>query len=232
MAKLVISVHGTQIRQCVLDSPRVSIGRDRSNAIAFDDPALARVHALIIAFGQDHIVEDAGSEAGTTINGRRVSRHILQHDDVVGCGPLELRYQNPRATSGLDLDRTIFIPSFRQREATGDVGAIEAERLPAANIAKPRLPCGRVHIADGDGQGQRIDLRRVVALFGQPGRQTVVIARRPQGYFVSHVEGRGRGRLNGRKLDDDPALLRDGDVIEVAGQRLRFELEAEAPPPE
>ena len=53
------------------------------------------------------------------------------------------------------------------------------------------------HGSSGDDSGGTIELDRVVATFGRPGRRVAVITRRPQGYFLWHVEGRRRLRVNG-----------------------------------
>lgn len=65
-------------------------------------------------------------------------------------------------------------------------------------------------------------LDRVVATFGTRTESQVVIMRRPKGYFVAHVTGAARARVNGEALADAPRALRTGDVIEVAGEVLTF----------
>jgi hypothetical protein len=68
-------------------------------------------------------------------------------------------------------------------------------------------------------------LDRVIALFGQPGEQLAVITRRPHGYFIAHVEGRRRARVNGHAIGSEARALRHGDRFEVGGEALDFLLD-------
>jgi len=65
----------------------------------------------------------------------------------------------------------------------------------------------------------------VIAIFGQPGEQVAVITRRPQGYFITHVEGRRRARVNGRVVGAEAVALAHADRIEVGGEELEFLLD-------
>jgi len=49
-----------------------------------------------------------------------------------------------------------------------------------------------------------------------------VIARRPAGYFVTHVEGSTFPILNGVVLDARAHPLKDHDVVEIAGIKMEF----------
>ena len=48
------------------------------------------------------------------------------------------------------------------------------------------------------------------------------IARQPQGYFLTHVEGASFPVLNGKTLDAQAHRLDDHDVIELAGVKMEF----------
>ena len=49
-----------------------------------------------------------------------------------------------------------------------------------------------------------------------------MIARRPHGYFITHVEGAQRPVVNGQTIDDQARQLVDQDVIEIAGIKMAF----------
>mgnify|MGYP001317688330 CR=1 FL=1 len=55
-----------------------------------------------------------------------------------------------------------------------------------------------------------------------PGVQVAVITRRPQGYFITHVEGANFPVVNGKTLDAQAHPLNDHDVIEIAGTKMEF----------
>jgi hypothetical protein len=224
MAKLVLSLQGSIVQQCFVDKDVVSIGREAGNALVIDDPQVDAQHATVVPVGNDHILEDLQSVSGTLVNGTRIARHILQHGDVVQLGSFYLRYLNPRAAAELDLERTMLIsglPGLRESPAT-----LPAERrMTSAHRASVRFPNGRVRAMAGRRAGETIPLDRVIAIFGQPGDQVAVVTRRPQGYFITHVEGRRRARVNGRFIGSEALALAHADRIEVGGEELEFLLD-------
>jgi len=82
-----------------------------------------------------------------------------------------------------------------------------------------------VHMISGPRAGMTIELDRVVATFGKPGRSSAVLVRRPQGYFLAHVEGRRAPRVNGQSVGKEVRPVGDGDVIEVADEKFKFEVD-------
>ena len=56
--------------------------------------------------------------------------------------------------------------------------------------------------------------------------QVAVIARRPHGYFITHVEGAQFPIINGQVIDAQARQLADHDVIEIAGAKMEFFLKA------
>jgi len=52
--------------------------------------------------------------------------------------------------------------------------------------------------------------------------QVAVLTRRPQGYFITHVEGAARPSVNGQQIGPAPTALKDHDVIELAGVKMEF----------
>ena len=228
MAKLVLSSGGSIVHQCFLDQERVNIGREPHNQVVIDDPAVEAEHAVIVPVGNDHILEDLRSAHGTFLNGARVFKHILQHGDVVQFGAFHLRYLNPRVSADRDLERTMLITGLA-RFAAGEPGESgpgpDNSRIPSPRAAGLRFPKGRVRVIAGSRAGETIELDRVVATFGRPGRQLAVIARRPHGYFITHVEGRRLPRVNRRSVGKDARALHHGDVIEVADQKFEFLLD-------
>src|SRR6478735_8851116 len=100
MAKLVLSKGGSIVFQCFVDQQRLGLGRDPVNQIVIEDSAVSRLHAAIVAVGNDHILEDLASANGTFVNGKRIPRRrILQHGDVVEFGAYRLRYMNPKTAT-------------------------------------------------------------------------------------------------------------------------------------
>ncbi|MBI2305874.1 MAG: FHA domain-containing protein [Rhodocyclales bacterium] len=225
MAKLVLSSGGNILHQYFIDEAPVGIGRDASNTVHIDHPTVSRQHARIVSVGEDHIIEDLGGSNGTFVNGSRIDRRILQHRDIVDCGAYQLRYLNTRLAAEVELDRTMLIsalPGDVRPAVADDLAA--SQPIPARRQARVRFPSATVRRLSGPGAGQRVPLDRVVATFGRPGHQVVVITRRPHGFFLSPVEGDPAVRIGGRSVTEFPHPLRDGDEIEVDGQFLEFTL--------
>ena len=216
MAKLVVSREGAVVDQRFLERERVTVGRDPASSLVVDDPAVRGLHAAIFAVGNDYIVEDLVGEEGIEVNGTRMRRRILQHGDVLTLGTYHLRFVDAKAASEIDLERTMIIGGLRPEAA--DTPPPQDAPAPSARSGRMRFTPGRVHVM---GSGVR-RLDRVVATFGTRTASQVVIMRRPQGYFVAHVAGATRARVNGEVLADVPRALRTGDVIEVAGDVLTF----------
>jgi len=79
-----------------------------------------------------------------------------------------------------------------------------------------------IQVLSGASAGRELELVKPLTRLGKPDVQVAVIARRPQGYFITHVEGAVFPVVNGRTLDAQAHLLNDHDVIELAGVKMEF----------
>ena len=84
------------------------------------------------------------------------------------------------------------------------------------------LPLAAIQVLSGSGSGKTLDLTKTLTTLGKPGVQVAVIARRPQGYFITHVEGTSYPVVNGKSLDAQAHALSDHDVVEIAGVKMEF----------
>ncbi|HXU41295.1 MAG TPA: FHA domain-containing protein [Burkholderiales bacterium] len=98
---------------------------------------------------------------------------------------------------------------------------------PAAPAAKPSgQPLGAIQLLSGGNAGKELELTKPLTTLGKPGVQVAVLTRRPQGYFITHVEGAARPEVNGQQIGAAPHALKDHDVIELAGIKMEFFLKA------
>ena len=98
---------------------------------------------------------------------------------------------------------------------------------PAAAPAKPSgQPLGAIQLLSGGNAGKELELTKPLTTLGKPGVQVAVLTRRPQGYFITHVEGANRPTVNGQEIGAAPHSLKDHDVIELAGVKMEFFLKA------
>lgn len=225
MAKLVVSFRNEVKGHYFLDKDRFAIGRHEDNDILLTDPSVSKFHAVILTIGNDQVLEDANSSNGVQVNGQKISKHILQNNDVVQLGDFQLKYINQRAPSNMDFDKTMFLkavplPENQSADAKPTVTepAVSAS-LSAARSVNVSLPLGGVREADTKHE---ILIQRPLKTFGHSGKQIAMISRRPLGYYVTHVAGKKPTRLNGKKIGTQPCLLKENDFIEVADKKLVF----------
>jgi len=92
---------------------------------------------------------------------------------------------------------------------------------PAAPAAAAQ-PIGTIQILSGPNAGKELPLAKPLTTLGKPGVQVAVIAKRPHGYFITHVEGANFPVVNGKTLDAQAHQLGDHDIIELAGVKMEF----------
>jgi pSer/pThr/pTyr-binding forkhead associated (FHA) protein len=102
---------------------------------------------------------------------------------------------------------------------TGPMPAPSAAPAPAARVGHP---LGAIQILSGGNAGKELELGKPLTTLGKPGVQVAVLTRRPQGYFITHVEGATPPTVNGQPIGTAPHALKDHDLIELAGVKMEF----------
>jgi pSer/pThr/pTyr-binding forkhead associated (FHA) protein len=92
MAKLIMSLDTSVLREITLDRDRLTIGRKPTNDIHIDNLAVSGDHARIVMLGSDWVLEDLGSTNGTLVNGAPVKNHVLRNNDLIGLGKYKLKF--------------------------------------------------------------------------------------------------------------------------------------------
>ena len=106
-----------------------------------------------------------------------------------------------------------------------------AEKPSAAPAApppppRPAQPLGAIQLISGASAGKELELTKPLTTLGKPGVQVAVLTRRPQGYFITHVEGANQPTVNGQSIGTAPHALKDHDLIELAGVKMEFFIKA------
>jgi pSer/pThr/pTyr-binding forkhead associated (FHA) protein len=78
MAKLILSMETTMLKEIPLIKERTTIGRKPHNDIQIDNLAISGEHAVVITILNDSFLEDLGSTNGTFVNGQSVKKHFLK----------------------------------------------------------------------------------------------------------------------------------------------------------
>ena len=91
---MVVQMHeGVAINKFKLDKPVLRIGRDPDSDIFIDNTVVSTEHAVIKAEddpasggGPQFFIEDLKSTNSTFVNGEKITRHKLRHDDMIRVG--------------------------------------------------------------------------------------------------------------------------------------------------
>ncbi len=223
---LVLTLNQSVLGEFSLDKERLLIGRKPENDIQVDNLAVSGQHAAIITILNDSFLEDLDSTNGTFVNGKLVKKHALKHGDVITIGKHELKYVNDEATTDdQDFEKTMIIRPGMASHAAAAAKAEETAPPPPAGIgshvAPDEMPLGKIQVLSGPGAGKELELKKALITLGRPGVQVAVITRRPQGYFITHVEGK-HPLVNGDAIGAQAHALRDHDVVELAGVKMEF----------
>src|SRR5881628_3486399 len=250
MAKLILSMDNLVLKEIALAKERTTIGRKPHNDIQIDNLAVSGEHAVIVTILQDSFLEDLGSTNGTVVNGQPIKKHFLQNSDIIELGKYKLKYVNEAVTGqakAADFEKTMVLRPGPVRAATpapavaapvaaaaaaaagaknfGDTVAGQSATAPPVAPPKP-APAPQKNAAlqllSGANAGKELDLTKPLTTLGKPGVQVAVITRRPQGFFITHVEGASFPVVNGKTLDAQAHSLNDHDVIELAGVKMEF----------
>jgi chromosome segregation ATPase len=71
---------------------RTRIGRATGCELHIDSSSVSRHHALILAGTREAIIEDLNSTNGVILNGRKVTRQVLNDGDILTIGEIQFRY--------------------------------------------------------------------------------------------------------------------------------------------
>jgi pSer/pThr/pTyr-binding forkhead associated (FHA) protein len=232
MAKLILSMDGLVLKEITLTKERTTIGRKPHNDIQIDNLAVSGEHAVIVTILNDSFLEDLGSTNGTLVNGAPIKKHFLQPNDVIELGKYKLKYINeaPKAAAAADFEKTMVLrPGSMPKPSAAPAQTVvaPAATASAAPVAPPPAPAvparqGAIQLLSGANVGKELLLTKALTTLGKPGVQVAVITRRPQGYFITHVEGASFPVVNGKTLDAQAHPLNDHDVIEIAGTKMEF----------
>ena len=248
MAKLILSMETTMLKEIPLTKERTTIGRKPHNDIQIDNLAISGEHAVVITILNDSFLEDLGSTNGTFVNGQSVKKHFLQNGDTIELGKYRLKYVSevPQQTAAADFEKTMILRPGAAHKPAAEPAAAPATAAPAAAAAAPAaahtstspgmapqpqsaapaagpaLPLGVIQLLSGGNAGKEMDLVKTLTTLGKPGVQVAVIARRPHGYFITHVEGANFPVINGAPIGTQAHQLADHDVIELAGIKMEF----------
>lgn len=249
MAKLYFLLDGHSLGEFALDKERLTIGRRPSNHIHIDNLAVSGEHAAIVTIGKDSFLEDLNSTNGTVVNGKTIKKHVLQHDDVITFGKYQLRYVNENQANSASqhgFEKTMLLapqrapkpivaqtdeaqPAIAEKAQPADTMPHAHDKKPilndASNVTASNVNIARLQVLSGTSAGRELILNKTMTTLGKPGSQVAVINRRPNGYFITHVEGNSLPTVNEQTIGVQAYALNHGDIVALAGTKLAFFLD-------
>ncbi|MDA8382857.1 MAG: FHA domain-containing protein [Betaproteobacteria bacterium] len=238
MPKLLIYADGALEREIDLTQERLRIGRKSHNDVRLSHAGVSGEHALVITVRDESFIEDLNSTNGVRVNGRLVKKCVLKDGDSIAIGDYVLKYvaqRTPRTgdtAAGFASSESDTLLSFgeflegtslTQTRAMGAAPAAETSGARADDdIAGSSPSRAALQILTGPSAGKELDLSKSLTTLGKPGQQVAVITRRASDYFFTHVDGAEAPRLNGIAVGGQSLLLKNRDIIELAGIRLEF----------
>ena len=106
--RLIVTNNGSVMQDMTMDKARALIGRSDHNDISINSRFVSRHHALLVRHGASTFLMDLNSTNGTFVNSKRVSNHVLLHEDVIKLGHHSIKFYDPCATTRGELDGVDF----------------------------------------------------------------------------------------------------------------------------
>jgi hypothetical protein len=244
MPKLTLQFEGIDLKDYVVGAG-VTIGRLPDNAVIIDNPAVSGHHARVFRDGERVVLEDLRSTNGTFVNGRPVTRQVLQHGDRILVGKHELAYDQlagdqllPQTPQMQGLGDTVYLDTKQHRALRATLETARAEAASSVNARPARTRTASaprrlamLRVLAGRSDSAEYDLDHHTSLIGRSETSqirlrgwfkppvAVAIARSGEAYIATP--------MGGKPLINEAPLatryhLQEGDVISVSGLVLEF----------
>jgi predicted component of type VI protein secretion system len=251
MSKLILQFDGVVLKEFAIGTA-VTIGRLPDNGVIIENPAVSGHHARVVRDGDSVVLEDLESTNGTFVNGQHVTRHTLQHGDVVLVGKHKLLFDEsgvaeaeaPAAPTLKNLGDTVYLDTKQHRALLATLrdarAAAEPPRpaRPASKMNHAPTPApvglGVLRVLAGKTEQQEYRLEAQTSLIGSSHGTTVrlmgwfkpgvaVVIARSGGAYVATPMG-GKTLVNSQRLRER-MQLKSGDILHVSGLTLEFRVE-------
>ena len=258
MSHLLVTTQDKLVGEYPITRERITIGRKPDNDVCINSLAISGYHTQIITVLNSSFLEDLNSTNGTFVNSQPVKKHALENGDLIVIGDHQIRFVDdndnihPKVPSDV-LESTIVLTPDSQPQHTEPNVSPEPQSQPEATPASPSRPApiidtrervvdevpsptakvkerlGKLQVLNGKNAGLVLELKKSLTTFGSPKIAIAGVTKRPNGYFLVHVQGGETcpTMLNGEPLKNKANQLEDNDIIEVANIKLEFFVEVE-----
>jgi pSer/pThr/pTyr-binding forkhead associated (FHA) protein len=249
MSKLTLQFDGVVLKEFAVATV-VTIGRLPDNTVIIENPAVSGHHARVVREGDALILEDLESTNGTFVNQKHVTRHTLQHGDVVLIGKHKMLFEDGEAaeveapdTPALkNMGDTVYLDTKKHRELLATLRDARAAaeqstrtrpttRMASAPVAQG---VGVLKVLAGRTDQPEYRLEAQTSLVGSSHGTTVrlhgwfkpgvavAIARNGASYVVTPMGG--KTLVNNQRLRERHQL-KNGDILQISGLTVEFRFE-------
>ena len=230
MNKIVLNFNGRQVSETPFSGAELTIGRGAGNDIMIDNPAISSRHARVFKEKDFIVIEDLGSTNGTFVNGGKIKKAVINSRDEITLGKHQLRLSWQEGTGGFDegersgsagvidaLDKTMVFTGGQGKAVSGKA-VTGGFAVMEGGVTKERIPMPDRVTTIGKSPDALIKLKGLLAP-----KVAALINRSDRGYVLTSSDPKKPASINGKK-GDRPTILKNGDVVEIAGVTLRFYL--------
>lgn len=250
MPKLYLKFGDKVLKEIMLSSGIVTVGRLPDNLLQLDNPGVSGHHARIYWEKERYFVEDSNSTNGTYLNGQPVRKAQLQDGDVVVIGKHSIEFisKDAEERQGAGVDRTAH---WQQRldekplpklDPTAHMDMEQAQQMITARGGSPLRAeaispkgqrVGVLRVIQGRTEAKVYSLSEKLTVIGKSKMASIrlagwfapnaagVVERRDDAYFIAPAHQSIVIRVNDEAISG-PRELQEGDTLEVAGLKMTF----------
>ncbi|MDH3974745.1 MAG: FHA domain-containing protein [Deltaproteobacteria bacterium] len=232
MNKIILIFNGRIVDELTFKGKEMTIGRGVGNDLRIDNPAVSSKHARIVREKDCFVLEDLGSSNGTLLNGKKITRSIVNSTDNIIVGKHQLKVGWEHGTGGFDepvdtgsravidsLDKTMMIDQSTAKKGGGSTkGATGGFALMEGGVVKEQIDMRERVTTIGKSSDAGIKIKGLLAP-----KVAALVNRSDKGYVITSPDSKKPPLINGKPLGK-PYILKKGDQVEVGGLTLRFYL--------
>ena len=140
---------------------------------------------------------------------------------VVQLSGIEAYIEDLNSTNGTYVNGKTVKKQQLHHGDTVEIGKYKIKYVDESNAGENTVK-GAIKVMSGPAAGREMALVKDVTTLGKAGAGIASITKTSKGFVVTHVEGDHRPTLNGVTVGLEPAALKHGDVIELAGTQMQF----------
>ena len=230
MNKIVLNFNSRLVSETPFSGDALTIGRGSGNDIMIDNPTISSTHARILREKDFIVLEDLGSTNGTFVNGEKIKKAVINSRDDITVGKHQLKLSWEEGTGDFDtgsgsgsaavipsLDKTMVFMKGPGKAGAGKA-ALGGFALMDGGVAKEKFSMTDRVTTIGKSSDALIKIKGLLAP-----KVAALVNRSDRGYVITSSDAKKPAIINGKKADK-PYILKNGDVVEIAGITLRFYL--------